>query len=329
MNAVRIAAGFAVVVALAVAALTAPRTFAEVARGFGRLSGANPLLLGAAALGFLASSVSSVCAWRTGLLACGVRLPVRPIAWRYAVGGLASTFSPAPAGEAVRIALVSRLVPAGGRAFTVTGIWATVGSVRAILTGLLFVGATLTLPAGARSGLLLSGAVVIAAATLYFLRHKLHASRIARLADAARGLVRAPRLAAALLGCVAAGIGTRVLAAGCCAAALGVGHPWAAGFVIVAVLEIATMIPLSPGNIGVTTAAVALALQHRHVTLAPAVATGIALHAVETLVGVTFGVAGVFALGSRTVRRRIAIAALVPGLAALAGLLGIWVVDLA
>ena len=63
-------------------------------------------------------------------------------------------------------------------------------------------------------------------------------------------------------------------------------------------------------------------------TLAPAVATGIALHAVETLVGVTFGVAGVFALGSRTVRRRIAVAALVPGLAALAGLLGIWVMDL-
>jgi uncharacterized membrane protein YbhN (UPF0104 family) len=329
MNAVRIAAGFAVVVAIAVAAVTAPRTFAEVARGFGRLAGANPLFLGAAAVGFLASAVCSACAWRTALLACGLRVPVRPIAWRYAVGGLASTFSPAPAGEAVRIALVSRLVSAGGRAFTVTGIWATVGSVRAILTGLLFVGATLTVPAGAHAGLLFVAAVVIAGAALYLLRHKLRATRVARLADSARGLARAPRLAAVLTACVAVGIGARVLAAGCCAAALGVGHPWAAGFMIVAVLEIATMIPLSPGNIGVTTAAVAVTLQHRQVSLAPAVATGIALHAVETLVGITFGLAGVFALGSRTVRRRIAIAALVPGLAALAGLLGIWVVDLA
>jgi uncharacterized membrane protein YbhN (UPF0104 family) len=328
MNAVRLAAGFAVVVAVAVAALTAPRTFADVARGFGHLSGANPLFLGTAAVGFLASALSSAGAWRTALLACGVRVPVRAIAARYAVGGLASTFSPAPAGEAVRIALVSRLVPAGGGAFTVTGIWATVGSVRAVLTGLLFVGATLTLPAGARSGLLLAGAGGIAATAAFFFRHKLQTSRVARLADAARGLARAPRLAAALTAWVAAGIGARVFAAGCCAAALGIGHPWAAGFVIVAVLEVATMIPLSPGNIGVTTAAVALALQHRHVTLAPAVATGIALHAVETVVGVTFGLAGVFALGSRIVRRRLAIAVLVPGLAALAGLLGIWVMDL-
>jgi uncharacterized membrane protein YbhN (UPF0104 family) len=98
---------------------------------------------------------------------------------------------------------------------------------------------------------------------------------------------------------------------------------------IVAALEVATMIPLTPGNIGVTTAAVALALQHRHVALAPAVATGIALHAVETVVGITFGVAGVLTIGSPKLRRRIAVAALVPGLAALAGLLGVWVVDLA
>ena len=329
MNLVRIAAGLAVAALIAVMALAAPRTFGEVARGFGRLSGANPLLLGAAALGFLASAVSSACAWRTALLACGVRAPVQSVAARYAVGGLASTFSPAPAGEAVRVALISRLVTAGGGAFTAAGIWAIVGGVRATLTALLFVGATLTLPTGALPALLLFGAALIAGTTVFLLRDQLRTSWIAKLADAAKGLARAPRLAALLSACVAAGIGARVLAAGCCAAALGVGHPWAAGFIIVAALEVATMIPLTPGNIGVTTAAVALALQHRHVSVAPAVATGIALHAVETLVGITMGVAGVLAIGSPKLRRRIAVAALVPGLAALAGLLGIWVVDLA
>jgi uncharacterized membrane protein YbhN (UPF0104 family) len=329
MNVVRIAAGFAVAALIAVMALTAPRTFGEVARGFGRLSGANPLLLGAAALGFLASAVSSACAWRTALLACGVRAPVQSVAARYAVGGLASTFSPAPAGEAVRVALISRLVPAGGGAFTVTGIWAIVGGVRATLTALLFVGATLTLPTGALPAVLLAGTAVVAATTVFLFRDRLRTSRIAQLADAAKGLARAPRLGALLVACVVAGIGARVLAAGCSAAALGVGHPWAAGFVIVAVLEVATMIPLTPGNIGVTTAAVAVALQHRHVGFAPAIATGIALHAVETLAGITFGIAGVLAIGSRKLRRRIAVATLIPGLAALAGLLGVWMVDLA
>lgn len=329
MNVVRIAGGLAVAALIAVMALTAPRTFGEVSRGFGLLSGASPLLLGAAALGFLASAITSACAWRTALLACGVRAPVQSVAARYAVGGLASTFSPAAAGEAVRVALISRLVPAGGAAFTVSGIWAIVGGVRATLTALLFVGATLTLPTGPLPAVLLAAAALITGAAVFFFRDRLRTSRIARLADAAKGLARTPRLAALLVACVAAGIGARVFAAGCSAAALGIGHPWAAGFMIVAALEVATMIPLTPGNIGVTTAAVALALQHRHVPLAPAVATGIALHAVETVVGITFGLAGVLTIGSRKLRRRIAVAALVPGLAALAALLGVWVVDFA
>lgn len=329
MNVVRITGGLAVAALIAVMAVTAPRTVGEVARGFGLLSGASPLLLGAAALGFLASAVSSACAWRTALLACGVRAPVQSVAARYAAGGLASTFSPAPVGEAVRVGLVSRLVPAGGGAFTVAGIWAIVGSVRATLTALLFVGATLTLPTSTLPAFLLAGVVLAAGTAVFLLRDRLRTSRVAQLADAARGLAGQPRLAALLVACVATGIGARVLAAGCSAAALGVGHPWAAGFMIVAALEVATMIPLTPGNIGVTTAAVALALQHRHVALAPAVATGIALHAVETVVGITFGVAGVLTIGSPKLRRRVAVAALVPGLAALAGLLGVWVVDLA
>jgi uncharacterized membrane protein YbhN (UPF0104 family) len=71
-------------------------------------------------------------------------------------------------------------------------------------------------------------------------------------------------------------------------------HPLAAALVIVPALELAGLLPLTPGNIGVTSAAVTLALRGRGVPLAPALGTGIALHAVQTLVGVTFG--GVCAL---------------------------------
>jgi uncharacterized membrane protein YbhN (UPF0104 family) len=85
-----------------------------------------------------------------------------------------------------------------------------------------------------------------------------------------------------------------VLASACVGAALGLQHPVDAALVIVPTLELAGLLPLTPGNIGVTSAAVTLALRGRGVPLAPALGTGIALHAVQTLVGVTFG--GVCAL---------------------------------
>ena len=52
------------------------------------------------------------------------------------------------------------------------------------------------------------------------------------------------------------------------------------------------LIPLTPGNVGIASGAVTLALQARGIGLTEALTAGIALHAVETLVGLSLGAAG-------------------------------------
>ena len=90
--------------------------------------------------------------------------------------------------------------------------------------------------------------------------------------------------------------GARLLAAAAVAAALGVPQPLLAALVIMPTLQLATTFPITPGNIGVASGAVALALQSRGVELSQALAAGLAFHAAETLVGVSVGVAGTLAV---------------------------------
>jgi uncharacterized membrane protein YbhN (UPF0104 family) len=61
-------------------------------------------------------------------------------------------------------------------------------------------------------------------------------------------------------------------------------------------IQLATAFPITPGNVGVASGAVALALQTRGVELQQAIATGIAYHAAETIVGIAFGAAGTLAV---------------------------------
>jgi hypothetical protein len=82
------------------------------------------------------------------------------------------------------------------------------------------------------------------------------------------------------------------------AAALGVNGPVLAALIILPTLDLAGLIPLS-GNVGITSGAVAVALQTHGVGLEQALATGLAFHAVETISGISCGVAGVFLLGTR------------------------------
>jgi uncharacterized membrane protein YbhN (UPF0104 family) len=91
-------------------------------------------------------------------------------------------------------------------------------------------------------------------------------------------------------------------------------------------LQLATMFPITPGNVGVASGAVALALQARGVELSQALAAGMAFHAAETLVGIAVGVAGTVAVVELpTVVRRVAAAG---ACAAVAGCLGMTVLSL-
>jgi hypothetical protein len=83
----------------------------------------------------------------------------------------------------------------------------------------------------------------------------------------------------------------RLLAATAIGAALGIRQPLAAAVVIVPALDITSLVPLTPGNLGVTSGAIAVAFQAHGVSFTDGLAAGIAFHAVETAVGLTFGVA--------------------------------------
>src|SRR5438477_322944 len=74
-------------------------------------------------------------------------------------------------------------------------------------------------------------------------------------------------------------------------AALGIHQPLAAAIVIVPALDIAGLVPITPGNVGVTSGAIAIAFQANGVSFTHGLAAGIAFHAVETAVGIMFGLA--------------------------------------
>src|SRR5207253_11126430 len=92
----------------------------------------------------------------------------------------------------------------------------------------------------------------------------------------------------------------------------------AAALLIVPALELVGLLPLTPGNLGITSAAVALTLREHGVPVAQAVGVGIGLHAVETLVGVVFGGACALSLAPWKVSR----ARLLLGAAAIVVLIG-------
>ena len=87
----------------------------------------------------------------------------------------------------------------------------------------------------------------------------------------------------------AVAVAARVIAATAVGASLGIAHPFAAALVIVPALDVAGIVPLTPGNIGITSGAVAVAFQAHGISFTQGLAAGIAFHAVETAVGIAFG----------------------------------------
>jgi hypothetical protein len=91
---------------------------------------------------------------------------------------------------------------------------------------------------------------------------------------------------------VAAATVARVAAAIAVAAAVGIPAPVLTALLVVPAIDLAGLFAITPGNIGLKSGAIALALQAQGVDMTTALSMGIAFHAVETLVGITFGSAG-------------------------------------
>lgn len=168
---------------------------------------------------------------------------------RYGVGSLVNSLAPAHAGDAVRLALFAKASP-DSRLLTAGKALAGVGIARLLCTGVLLL-ATLKPVA-----LLLLFVVPV--------------------------LGRVPAW-------VTAATVARVGAAAAVAAAVGIPSPLLIALLVVPAIDLAGLIPITPGNIGLKSGAIALALQAQGVDVTTALSTGIAFHAVETLVGISFG----------------------------------------
>jgi len=286
-----LAAAAGLLVVLVVLFATPQLLGTRVAAAFGTLDQANAKWLWLAGVGFALAVVGAAGSWRSAVGLCGGRLSLADACARYGAGSLVNTFVPARAGDAVRIGLFSRVLPHRERLWTTGSAFAALGAARALVIAVLVV-------AGAVAGFvplwpLLVALTLVAAAVAATLRARSRpaAGRVSHLLDAFRALGRRPSGAVRIVTWVALSTAGRLAAATAVGAALGIHRPLAAAVVIVPALDIAGLVPLTPGNMGVTSGAIALAFQAHGTSFTHGLAAGIAFHAVETAVGLMFGLA--------------------------------------
>lgn len=276
-----------------VAVATMPQLLgSQVEAAFEGLGAARPIWLWLAASSFVLMIVASASAWRTALGLCGGEIDRSDAAARYGIGGLVNSLAPGRVGDAVRVALFSRCVHSPDRLWIAGGVFATLGAARAFVLTVLLVVAVVLGAMPLWPVFALGGTVAVALAVSIATRKRRAHSRVAHLLDAFRGIGRCPARGLRLLAWLTVSTGARLGAATAIAAALGVHQPFLAALIISPALDLAGLMPLTPGNVGVTSGAVAVALQSRGVDLTTALTTGIALHAVETAASLVFGLAG-------------------------------------
>ncbi len=288
-----LAATAALLVALVVAVATPQILGTRVAAAFGALDNADPKWLWLAGIGFAVSVIAAAGSWLSAIRLCGGTLTLPDACARYGAGSLANTFVPFRAGDAIRIGLFSRVLPNRERLLTTGSAFAALGAARSVLLAILVVAGSLTGTLPLWPLFVALGLVTLAAAVSIRARGRDPEGRAGHLLDSFRALGREPAAALRLVAWIALSTAGRLASATAVAAALGIHHPLAAAVVIVPALEVAGMVPLTPGNVGITSGAIALAFQSQGVSFTHGLAAGIAFHAVETAVGIMFGIASV------------------------------------
>ena len=283
----------------------------EVRRALAGLSSARPGWLWLAGVCFLGSLVGSASAWRSAIGLVGGRIDRLDAGARYGIGSLINSFAPARIGDAARLALFSRALDSDERLWQAGGSLVVVGAARALVLALLIVAGSIAgaLPLWPVAVLLAVAALVVLGALMT--RNRPAHTRVAHALDAFRVLGREPRRGACILAWIGLATLARLGAAASIAAALGVPSPLVAAILVVPALDLSGMMPLTPGNVGFASGAVAMALYANGVDLTTALTAGIAFHAVETVVGIVFGLASALFLApfsSPRVRRRTTLA---------------------
>jgi uncharacterized protein (TIRG00374 family) len=259
----------------------------------------------AIAIGFnLLSVVARSIAW-TQVIDAAIPKPwprFRSIFSAFSVGLMANAVLPGRIGELARVAVLVRKLPRR------KGLWATlVGTVFAhrvfdlapVVVLILYVLVTAKIPAWATTSLVVAVAAGIALFAFAFASAKLHYStRLDGLGSVRRVLVMArqglgvmrigPRAAAAILFQMLGWL-CQLLAVYTAMRAFGIHSPLPAAGLVLVLMNVATIFPLWPGNVGLVQAAIALPLTQYGVAYGRGVAYGFGLQAIEASVGVGVG----------------------------------------
>ena len=279
----------------------------EVRRALAGLSSARPIWLWLAGLCFLCSLAGTAGAWRSAIGLVGGRIGWLDAGARYGIGSLINSFAPARLGDGARLTLFSRALDDDERLWRVGGSFALIGVARALALALLIVAGSIVGALPLWPVLVLLGVTVVAAVVALTTRNRTAHTHVAHLLDAFRALGQEPKRGARVALWIAFATLARIGAATAVAAALGVRSPLAAALLVVPALDLSGTMPLTPGNVGLTSGAVAMALRAQGVGMTTALTTGIAFHAVETCAGVVFGLASALFLApfpSPVARRR-------------------------
>ena len=253
----------------------------------------------------LLSVVVRALAWTTVIhTAMEPPRPRAPLVFSaFSVGLFANALLPGRVGELARVAVLTRKMP--GR----KGAWATlVGTVFAhrvfdivpVLLLILYVISTASIPRSARVTLLFVIGIGVALFVFAFLSARRHHHEMAieglgpvrRLLTMGRhglSVMRSPLAAAAAIFLQILGWTFQLLAVYTAMRAFDIHAPLPAAGVVLLVMNVVTIIPFWPGNVGLVQVAIASALVGYGVEYSVGVAYGFGLQAIEASVGIGVG----------------------------------------
>jgi uncharacterized membrane protein YbhN (UPF0104 family) len=258
----------------------------------------------AVAIGFnLLSVIARAFAW-TQVIDAAIPKPwprFRSIFSAFSVGLMANATLPGRIGELARVAVLVRKLPRR------RGLWATlVGTVFAhrvfdivpVVLLIVYVVVTAKIPAWATTSLIVFVAAGIGLFAFAFASAKLHHGsvdglgafrRVVAMARQGLGVMRiGPRAASAILfQCL--GWLCQLLAVYTAMRAFDIHSPLPAAGLVLVLMNVATIFPLWPGNVGLVQIAIATPLTQYGVAYARGVAYGFGLQAIEASVGIGVG----------------------------------------
>jgi len=260
----------------------------------------------AAAIGFnLLSVLVRAVAWQTVIVqAMEPPHPAFPLVFSaFSVGLFANAVLPGRIGELARVAVLNRRAPREGMWPRLLGtVFAhRVFDLVAVIVLILYVATTAHIPEWAVTSLIAVVAAGVVLFTVAVLSARYH--RVTRLEEGVGALRKTVRLAryglgvmrrpaAAFVACFFQVIGWtfQLFAVYTTMRAFGIHEPLPAAGLVLVLMNVATLFPLWPGNVGLVQAAVALPLfQYYGVAKANGIAFGFGLQAIEASVGVGVG----------------------------------------